>query len=142
MLLGLRAFEGAISEQLLRRNVKRFRGRLVFKAHRRLYHSTLGLRVIKKKDLLDAPGLEGVQPESGRARPASQGRKGTTVANIPSTAGCLQNHLLDAAGLEGVARCDVVPEPRHVPGDEAYIYNIHIYIYTYVYIYIYVCVYI
>jgi len=27
----------------------RFRGGLVFKAHRLLYHSTLGLRVIKKK---------------------------------------------------------------------------------------------
>ena len=32
-----------------RRNVKRFRGGLVFMAHRLLYHSTLGLRVIKKK---------------------------------------------------------------------------------------------
>jgi len=30
-------------------NVKRFRGGLVFKAHRLLYHSTLGVRVIKKK---------------------------------------------------------------------------------------------
>ena len=30
-------------------NVKRFRGGLVFKAHRLLYHSTLGLRVINKK---------------------------------------------------------------------------------------------
>jgi len=30
-------------------DVKRFRGGLVFKAHRRLYHSTLGWRVIKKK---------------------------------------------------------------------------------------------
>ena len=29
--------------------VKRFRGGLVFKAHRLLHHSTLGLRVIKKK---------------------------------------------------------------------------------------------
>jgi len=29
------------------RNGKRFRGGLVFKAHRLLYHSTLGLRVIK-----------------------------------------------------------------------------------------------
>ena len=29
--------------------MKRFRGGLVFKAHRLLYHSTLGLRVIKKK---------------------------------------------------------------------------------------------
>ena len=32
-----------------RGNVKRFRGGLVFKAHRLLHHSTLGLRVIKKK---------------------------------------------------------------------------------------------
>jgi len=31
------------------RNVKRFRGGLVVKAHRLLYHSNLGLRVIKKK---------------------------------------------------------------------------------------------
>ena len=36
-------------EQLLYRNVQRFQGGLVFKAHRLLYHSTLGLRVIKKK---------------------------------------------------------------------------------------------
>ena len=35
--------------QLLHRNVKRFRGGLVFQAHRWLYHSTLGSRVIKKK---------------------------------------------------------------------------------------------
>jgi len=34
---------------VLHRNVQRFRGGLVFKAHRRLYHSTLGLRVINKK---------------------------------------------------------------------------------------------
>ena len=33
----------------LSRNVKRFRRGLVFKAHRRVYHSTLGLRVIEKK---------------------------------------------------------------------------------------------
>ena len=35
--------------QLLSRNVERFRGGLVFKAHRLLYHLTLGSRVIKKK---------------------------------------------------------------------------------------------
>ena len=40
--------EFSIREQLLHRNVQRFRGGLVFKAHRLLYHSTLGLRVIKK----------------------------------------------------------------------------------------------
>jgi len=36
-------------EGLLHRNVQRFRGGLVFKAHRLLYHSTLALRVITKK---------------------------------------------------------------------------------------------
>jgi len=41
--------ELSIQEQLLRRNVKRFRGGLVFKAHRLLHHSAPGLRVIKKK---------------------------------------------------------------------------------------------
>ena len=39
----------SISEQLLRRIVKQSRGGLVFKAHRLLYHSTLGSRAIKKK---------------------------------------------------------------------------------------------
>ena len=37
------------AEQRLRRDVKRFRGGLLFKAHRLLYHSNLGVRVIKKK---------------------------------------------------------------------------------------------
>ena len=40
---------GGIREQLLHRNVQRFRGGLVFKAHRLFGHSTLGLRVIKNK---------------------------------------------------------------------------------------------
>ena len=48
----------AISEQLLYINVQRFRGGLVFKAHRRLYHSTLGLRVINKWKL--QPEVEGL----------------------------------------------------------------------------------
>ena len=39
----------AVTGRLLHINVQRFRGGLVFKAHRRLYHSTLDLRVIKKK---------------------------------------------------------------------------------------------
>ena len=34
---------------MLSRNVERFRGVLVFEAHRLLYHSTLGFRVIKEK---------------------------------------------------------------------------------------------
>ena len=38
----------------LDRTVQRFRDGLAFKARRLLYHSTLGLRVIKKKDALFA----------------------------------------------------------------------------------------
>jgi len=45
----------SIQEQLLYRNVQRFRGGLVFKAHRLLYHSTLGSRVIKKKKKTGPP---------------------------------------------------------------------------------------
>ena len=51
-----------IQEQLLRRVVKRFRGGLVFQAHRCLYHSTLGSGVIKKnlkrRHLLPRPWKE------------------------------------------------------------------------------------
>jgi len=36
---------------LVFRDVKRFRGGLVFKAHRLVHHSTLGWRVIKKKKI-------------------------------------------------------------------------------------------
>ena len=38
-----------IQELLLSRKVEQFRGGLVFKAHRWLYHSTLGSRIIKRK---------------------------------------------------------------------------------------------
>ena len=47
-----RAVAGVVPQrqkQVLRRKVKRFRGGLVFKAHRLVYHSTLGWRVIKNK---------------------------------------------------------------------------------------------
>ena len=43
--------------ELLYRNVKRFRGGLVFKARRLLYHSTPGLRVIKKKNKVSGFGF-------------------------------------------------------------------------------------
>ena len=39
-----------IDEQLFSRNVKRFPGGLVFKAHRPVHHSTPCSRVIKKKE--------------------------------------------------------------------------------------------
>jgi len=49
---------GDDSVQLLYRNEERLRGGLVFKAHRWLYHSTLGSRV-KKEEERRAPGLGG-----------------------------------------------------------------------------------
>ena len=53
-----------LAEQLLHRNVRRFRDGLVFKAHRRVYHSALGLRVIKKKK----KGKGGETPARGEMR--------------------------------------------------------------------------
>jgi len=54
--------------------MKRFRGGLVFKAHRLLYHSTLGLRVIKKKKEAPAgwpaPARRGNPLASSRAEDA------------------------------------------------------------------------
>ena len=47
----------------LRRNVKRFRGGLVFKAHRLVYHSTLGSRVIKEGSV-GKTGIDGEAVES------------------------------------------------------------------------------
>ena len=40
--------------------VQHFRGRLVFKAHRLLYHSPLGLRVMKKKKSMYQDGVKRV----------------------------------------------------------------------------------
>ena len=45
------------SLQLLSTNVERFRGGLVSKAQRLLYHSTLGLRVMKKNKTKDCLGV-------------------------------------------------------------------------------------
>jgi len=55
-------------EQLLRRNVNRFRGGLVFKAHRLVYHSTLGVIVIKKKKYHFFLEMQKVQPDLDRTK--------------------------------------------------------------------------
>ena len=57
--LGAKSVQLSIQEQLLYRNVHWFPGGLVFKAHKLVYHSTLGLRVIKKKK--DSAASEPVQ---------------------------------------------------------------------------------
>ena len=58
-------------QPLLHRNVQRFRGGLVFKAHRLVYHSTLGLRVITKKKRRtswSSPSARASTPCRSRAR--------------------------------------------------------------------------
>jgi len=70
--------------------VARFRGGLVFKAHRRLYHSTLGSRVIKKKKLrvtrwgVGGEEFEEEQKELGRfGRALREARQRTRPAPLP-----------------------------------------------------------
>ena len=46
---------GPVPSQLLHGNVQRFRGGLVFKAHRFLYNSTPGLRATEKKRIFLSP---------------------------------------------------------------------------------------
>jgi len=50
-----KCIERGASQQLLHITVQRFRDGLVFKAHRLLYHSTRGLRVIKNKKKNEEP---------------------------------------------------------------------------------------
>jgi len=61
-------FRVQIEEHLLQRNVKRFRGGLVFKAHRLVYHTTLGLRVIKKKKFGVSPHAPCQSPRACRQK--------------------------------------------------------------------------
>ena len=60
---------------LTSRNVKRFRGGLACKAHRLVYHSTLGSRVIKRR--------EGVGELAGRVKSRSHSRFSRLGSNIP-----------------------------------------------------------
>jgi len=67
-----------IQHQLLHRNVKWFRGGLVFKAHRWLYHSTLGSRVIKKTEDPEIRSAAAERVDAMSARPT--GRSADTGA--------------------------------------------------------------
>ena len=75
--------------------VNRFRGGLVFKAHRLVHHSTLGVRVIKKKKLPTSEGTD--QP------PQANGNL-WGVAN-----------LLDVINLQGYLTYKKTHPPRTLP---------------------------
>jgi len=81
--------EVSIQEQLLYRNVQRFRGGLVFKAHRLVYHLTLGLRILKKKT---TPGIWGARDQVGTLK----GLKQVELNGPPSNAeGREQSHTVE-----------------------------------------------
>ena len=63
----------------LHRNVKRFRGGLVFKSHRLVFHSTLGWRVLKKKKKVEQGGAEGGEGGEIIRKKKTQGRGGGGV---------------------------------------------------------------
>ena len=110
----------SILESQLRQNVKWFRGGLVIKAHRLVYHSTLGSRVIKKKSKSLA-----WSPKAGDQAKAVLTTNVFLYVRYP----CI---LLRPLGNE----------PHLKPGRRrSYIY-MYICVYIYIYIYIYVCVYI
>jgi len=67
------------SLQLLDRNVQRFRGGLIFKAHRLVYHSTQGLRVIKKKKGTPGPSRTCNESKEEEEEEERILRKGTSL---------------------------------------------------------------
>ena len=66
----------SIQERQLRKIVKRFRGGFVFKDHRLSYHSTLGLRAIKKKKKKTASPTPRQNPHTQHGPANSHSRKG------------------------------------------------------------------
>jgi len=63
--------------------VQRFRGGLVFKAYRLLYHSTLGLRVIKKKKKVGMSVVTmAFECVPDRHRPARVGERDFFIDNL------------------------------------------------------------
>jgi len=85
----------------LRGNVKRFRGRLVFKAYRLVYHSTLGWGVIKKKKSLSGrSSFYGTARCPMQARINPKGPKKARVRDRPGAVGvchtcyCVSSSLL------------------------------------------------
>jgi len=67
--------------------VKRFRGGLVFKAHRLVYHSTLSSRVIKKEKKNPKPQVLTLQaPGSARSLKDQGGGGAGTPGSAPSSA--------------------------------------------------------
>jgi len=110
--------------------VKRYRGGLVFKAHRPLYHSTLSLRVIKKKNApgtrvedRDAqlvrctltPGVTGrrVRPpssEDGTHQKVKGAQSGTSVFGLVFQAPRLLYHSIPgASAFWDLYRCALTP---------------------------------
>ena len=82
----------SISEQLLCRNVKRFRGGLVFKARRLVYHSTLGWKVMKKKRQPSRGGL-------GSTQGPSRVIQTSFVSNISGNAGPFAKYNLSGNAM-------------------------------------------
>jgi len=119
----------------LRRNVKRFRGGLVFKAHRLLYHSTLGLRVIKKKKRGWARTLrsEPIQRQGCPSRRRDPGFQGPLPLSF-----FLSRSISLALSLLLTQR----PEPSQRRGRQGrWQGRIYIYIHTYSYIYFFLYIY-
>ena len=68
--------------QLIRRNVRRIRG-LVLKAHRLVYHSTLGSRVVEKKKKKKYSSTRGHPDQSYRSSLLDRRRSSATSAGTP-----------------------------------------------------------
>jgi len=86
------------------RNVKRFRAGLVFKAHRLVYHSTLGWRVIKKKkkNRIEAFGADEQSEEGIRMEAAFRPRGENNLEGYKSSQlknGSSQGQNLALTGL-------------------------------------------
>ena len=84
--LSVKQTSNCSAREILSRNVKRFRGGLVFEAHGLLYHSTLGVKVLKKKTCVAL---------NSRRESTKEEDAGTPDASLTPRVAHLRQHLFN-----------------------------------------------
>ena len=114
-------------------DVQRFRGGLVFKAHRLLYHSTQGLRVITKKKKSPPAKTRCLTPAQSPTPAALRSRRGSHAGHgggaLSSKYGSQDQVLTLALRSKPLISFELVPLRSDARGALTAAHHIHIYIY-------------
>ena len=112
---GRKTARGAQGPKPPRGRAQWFRGGLVFKAHRRLYHSTLSLRVVKKKEKIPASrSARGGRVWGGDRPPVVRGIRSRPEEGLGRVGRAVQRRDAPPCGTTDVHSSHPQgPEPEH-----------------------------